>query len=404
MRYTLWIRTGLAIVALGVGGFAIRARLQGNARAATGREGAPTEERVVPVVAVTVEPRDMPIYLEGLGSVIASNTVTVKPQVDGRLDHIAFREGQEVHRGDVLAQIDPRPFVLQLHQAEAARARDEAQLRGHRQSLERFLTLSKDGLASQQQIDEAQATVDQSRATIQADQVQVEAAKLNLDYARITAPSDGVTGVRLVDPGNIVRGSDPTGIVVIAQVDPIAVLFTLPQDDLPQVSKQMAEGPITVEARGRDGEAILGSGQLALIDNQINQTTATIRLKATFANPDRKLWPNQFVKARLLLTTRKGARVVPASAVQRGPNGTFAYVIGPDQKAAVRPLQIEMTTGDQVLITSGIEPGDRVITEGQFQLRPGSRVALKPPSAPPLSSAAPAPPAASGGAPSGAGR
>ncbi len=226
--------------------------------------------------------------------------------------------GQE---GDLLAQIDPRPFLAKLHQAEAALARDRALLRGHKQALDRFLALQKDGLATQTQVDDAKAAADQDTATLQADQALIEAARLDVDYARITAPADGVTGVRLIDAGNVVRAGDTTGLVVIAEVDPIAVLFTLPQDDLPQIAAAMAEGKIHVEARSRDGEKKLAEGELALVDNQINAATATIRLKATFTNHDKALWPNQFVKARLLLTTRKGAKVVPASVVQRGPQG-----------------------------------------------------------------------------------
>jgi len=343
-----------------------------------GPEAASPDARVVPVIAVPVAQRDVPIYIEGLGTVVASNTVTVKSQVDGRLDRVVFKEGQEVKKGDLLAQIDPRSFELQLHQAEAALARDKAQLRGRQLSLDRNTNLRKEGLASQQQVDDDRASVDQLTATTQSDLVQIESARLLLSYARITSPIDGITGVRLIDPGNIVHPSDPSGIVVITQIDPIAVLFSLPQDDLPRVSKQMAEGPLTVEARGRDGEAVLARGEITLIDNQINQTTATIRLKATFANAAKALWPNQFVKARVLLMTRKAALVVPAAVVQRGPQGTFAYVVGPDQKAALRPVQVESIEGDVALIADGLKAGEQVVTDGQHQLRPGSRVAPKP--------------------------
>lgn len=391
-----WVRGAIALAALGIGGFAIRARLQGDARAAGpgAAASAAAGDRVVPVVAVTVEQRDVAITLEGLGSVAAFNTVTVKTQVDGRLVQVAFREGQEVHKGDLLAQIDPRPFQIQLHQAEAALARDRAQLSGVQTNLERVKGLRGDGLASQQQIDDLRASAAQWQGTLRADQAQIEAARLSLDYARITAPIDGVTGVRLVDAGNVVRASDATGIVVIAQVDPIAVLFTLPQDDLPRITKAMAEGTLHVDAMSRDGETKLGAGELALVDNQINQTTATIRLKAIFPNAGRALWPNQFVKARLYLTTRKGAKVVPAAVTQRGPQGTFAYVIGPDQKVSVRPIQIETTVGDQAIIAGGLEAGEQVVVEGQYQLRPGSRVTQKPSPGAPAKHAKGAPSAA----------
>lgn len=393
MRLKRWI-IGFVVLAM-VGGLVwyFRGRGAKDAHGPAGAEAMSPDARVVPVVAVTVAQRDIPIYLEGLGSVIASSTVTVKSQVDGRLDRVAFREGQEVKKGDLLAQIDSRPFDLQLHQAEAALARDQAQLRGKQVSLDRDTALRKDGLATQQQVDDDRAAVEQLTATTQADRVQIENAQLMRGYARITSPIDGVTGVRLIDAGNIVRQSDPTGLVVITQIDPIAVLFTLPQDDLPRVAKQMAEGPITVEARSRDGEVVLGAGQVALIDNQINQTTATIRLKALFPNPTRALWPNQFVKARVLLMTKKAAVVVPAAVVQRGPQGTFAYVIGPDQKVAVRPVQVESVEGDSAIIAQGLDVGEQVVADGQYQLRPGSRVAPKQPDAPrgkPAPSGAPA--------------
>lgn len=373
------IRAVIALVVIVGGGFAIRARFQGDARAATGRDAAAAgADRVIPVIAATVAQEDVPIYLDGLGTVTAFNTVTVKPQVEGRLDKVVFREGQEVKKGDLLAQIDPRPYLAKLHQAEAALARDRALLRGHKQALDRFLALQKEGLATQTQIDDAKAAADQDTATLQSDQALIEAARLDVDYARITAPADGVTGVRLIDAGNVVRAGDTTGLVVIAEVDPIAVLFTLPQDDLPQIAAAMAEIKIRVEARSRDGEKKLAEGELVLVDNQINATTATIRLKATFTNHDKALWPNQFVKARLLLTTRKGAKVVPASVVQRGPSGTFAYVIGEGDKVQVRPFAIETTEGDKVLVASGLEVGERVVVEGQSQLKPGSRVSVKP--------------------------
>ena len=373
------IRAVIALVVIVGGGFAVRARFQGEARAATGREAtAAGADRVIPVIAATVAQEDVPIYLDGLGTVTAFNTVTVKPQVEGRLDKVVFREGQEVKKGDLLAQIDPRPFRAKLHQAEAALARDRALLRGHKLALDRFLALQKDGLATQTQVDDARAAADQDTATLQSDQALIEGARLDVDYARITAPADGVTGVRLIDAGNVVRAGDTTGLVVIAEVDPIAVLFTLPQDDLPQIAAAMAEGKIRVEARSRDGEKKLAEGELALVDNQINAATATIRLKATFTNHDRALWPNQFVKARLLLTTRKGAKVVPASVVQRGPQGTFAYVIGEGDKVQVRPFAIETTEGDKVLVASGLEVGERVVVEGQSQLKPGARVSVMP--------------------------
>jgi multidrug efflux system membrane fusion protein len=339
---------------------------------------AQAQQRPVPVVTAQVQQRDLPIYLDGLGTVVAAKTITVRPQVDGRLESVAFREGQVVRRGEVLAQLDPRPFLVQLEQAKGALTRDAAQLRTARLALARNLELRREKLVAQQDVDNQEAAVGQSEGAVRIDQAQIENARLNLEYARITSPIDGVTGVRLVDPGNLVRGTDANGIVVLTQIDPVAVLFTLPQDYLPQVSQQMELGTLTVEAFSRDGNTKLGSGELLVIDNQINQNTATMRLKATFANPQRVLWPNQFVKARLLLTVRKGAIVVPTTAVQRGPEGTFAYVVGPDQTVQPRPVEVELTQGDVAAIARGLSPGEVVVADGAAALRPGAKVASRP--------------------------
>ncbi|MFT3775513.1 MAG: efflux RND transporter periplasmic adaptor subunit [Minicystis sp.] len=370
------LRAVVVLAVLGGGGWLANTRLR-EARAA-GKEGGGQADRVVPVVVTKVAQHDMPVYLDGLGNVVASATVTVRPQVDGRLDRVLFREGQEVKKGDVLAQIDPRPFQNQLHLAEAALARDRAQLAGAQRNLDRYSEMRKDGLSSQQQVDDQRATVAQLDATTRADAAQIESAKLNLDYARVTAPIDGVTGVRLVDAGNVVRSGDASGLVVITAIDPIAVIFTLPQDDLPRIGKQLAQGPVRVEALSRDGSTKLATGTIALVDNQINQATATIRLKATFENPTRALWPNQLVKVRVLLTTRAGALVVPSAVVQRGPQGTFAYVVGADEKAAVRPIQIEGGDGELTVVTSGLAAGDQVVVDGQYQLKPGAKVSTRP--------------------------
>jgi membrane fusion protein, multidrug efflux system len=334
-------------------------------------------ERAVSVLTVVVVARDVPIFLEGIGSVTALKTVMVKPQVDGRLDKTTFDEGQAVHKGDLLAQIDPRPYAIMRAQAQAALARDKAQARSNRLTLERFETVRKENLISQQQVDDQRALVEQLEATIQADQAQVAQANLQLDYARIRSPIDGVTGVRLVDPGNMIRASDPTGIVIVTQLDPIAVLFSLPQDDLPRVAAQMAKGPLRVDISSRDGGSPLATGRLALIDNQINQATASMRLKAVLDNPKRALWPNQFVKARLLVSIRNQALVVPAAAVQRGPQGTFVYVVGADQKVSARPVKVDVIEGETAVLSEGPRVGEEVVTEGQAQLRPGARVATK---------------------------
>jgi len=365
----LLIAAAIAIVCAGLWLWRRPARTAAQADAS---KAAPA--RVVPVITAMVEKRDVPIYLDGLGSVVAYNTVTVRSQVDGRLEKVLFREGQVVHRGEVLAQIDQRPFTIQLHQAQGALARDLAQLKGSKANLERYAGLSARKLIAQQQSDDQAALVGQTEGAVRVDEAAVETARLNLDYSRITAPIDGVTGVRQIDQGNLVRASDATGLVVLTQLDPIAVLFTLPEDLLPQISQQMQSGALPVEAYSRDGQTRLGVGKLILIDNQINQSTGTLRLKAIFANPGKVLWPNQFVKARLLLTTRRNALVVPATVVQRGPEGTFAYVLQPDQTVQPRQVEVELSQGDATLIAKGLEAGETVIADGQNQLRPGAKV------------------------------
>ena len=366
------------VAALLVAGIlALRARRPGGGAPAARAPDA--QARPVSVAAAPVARRDVPIFLDGLGNVTAFKTVTVKTQVDGRLDQVLFREGQIVRQGQVLAQIDPRPFQIQLHQAEGALARDEAQLKNAQLNVARDRQLVAQKLIAQQQLDADEALAGQLAGAVQIDKAAIETARLNLDYARITAPLDGVTGIRLVDPGNVVHASDANGIVVITQLDPIAVLFTLPQDQLTPVAEQLARGPLLVDAFSRDGSTLLGSGQLALIDNQINQATSTIRLKAIVPNPKRLLWPNQFVNVRLRLTTQAGALVMPATAVQRGPSGTFVYVIGSDSTVAQRPIDLGVTQGDVAIVVKGLQEGERVVVDGQNQLRPGSRVATREP-------------------------
>jgi multidrug efflux system membrane fusion protein len=338
--------------------------------------GAAGGDRPIPVLVSTAVTRDVPIYLEGLGTVTAFKTVNVRSQVDGRLDRVDFQEGQAVKRGQVIAEIDPRPFAILLHQGEAALARDKGQLDGAKRDLDRYEAVGGQHLLPQQQIDDQHALVEQYKGTVQNDQATIENAKLQLDYARIKSPLDGMTGVRLVDPGNIVHAADTGGIVVVAQIDPIAVLFTLPQDDLTDVARQQALAPLEVEARSRDGSQMLAKGQLLLVDNQISQGTATMRLKAVFPNPTHALWPNAFVKTRLRLMVRKGALVIPAAAVQRGPQGTFVYVVG-GEKADLRSVTVERIEGEDAIISQGLASDEKVVREGQSQLRPGARVALR---------------------------
>lgn len=379
MRRSRWVWVVAAACAIIAIAWFVRRRSEKPAAGAPGP--AQAQSRPVPVVAGSVARRDVPIYLEGLGNVIAYKTVSVKTQVDGVLDQVLFREGQAVRRGDVLAQIDPRPFQIQLKQGEGALARDRAQLVGAQRNLDRYNALAAEKLIPQQQADDQAALVGQLEGAVRIDEAAIATARLNLDYARIRSPIDGVTGIRTVDPGNVVHPGDQTGIVVVTQLDPIAVLFTLPQDQLTPVFEELARGPLPVEMFSRDGATQLGKGQLALIDNQINQATSTIRLKAVVPNPKRLLWPNQFVNARLHLTTRRGALVIPATAVQRGPNRTFVYVIGQDGTASPRPVELSGTQGELVMVTTGLQEGERIVVEGQNQLRPGSRVAPRDPHA-----------------------
>ncbi len=332
-------------------------------------------DRVVPVQLAPVASQDFPIWLEGLGTVTAFQQVTVRPQVDGRLDKVLFTEGQVVKQGEVIAQIDPRPFLVQLHTAQGALARDRAQLVIAKKNHERYQGLQAQKLVAQQQVDEYAGQVAQFEGAVKIDLAAVEQAQLQLDYAQVKAPLTGMTGVRLVDAGNLVKASDNTGLVVITAVDPAAVLFTIPQDRLPSVSAALAKGDVPVEVWNRDGTSLLSTGKLAVLDNQVNQTTATLRLKALVPNPERKLWPNAFVKARMLVETRAGALVIPAVAIQRGPQGAYVYVVGDDKTAQLRTIEVGTIVGDSATVTRGLQAGERVVVEGASQLRPGGKVA-----------------------------
>ena len=340
------------------------------------RGGGGGGDRIVPVQVAAAEKKALPIWLEGLGTVAAFQQVTVRAQVDGRLDKVLFEEGKPVKKGDVIAQIDPRPFLVQLHQAQGALARDRAQLDAAKKNLERYKGLQNDQLVAAGKVEEVQAQVGQFEGAVKIDQAAVEAAQLNLDYAQVKAPLDGITGVRQVDAGNLVKASDPNGLVVITQIDPASVMFTIPQDKLPAVGAAMGRGDVPVDIYNRDGSQKLATGKLAVLDNQINQSTATLRLKALVPNPTRSLWPNAFVKARMLVETREGALVVPAVAVQRGPQGTFVYIVGEDKTAQMKPVTVGLIADEVALIEKGLEGGEQVVIEGQGQLRPGGRVEI----------------------------
>jgi len=333
--------------------------------------------QAVSVAVASAEKRDMPYYLTGLGNVTAFNTVTVKSRVDGQLVQVAFKEGQDVRQGELLALIDPRPYEVALSQAQATLFRDQAQLQDARINLERFTGLFAAKIIPQQQLDTQRATVDQLEGAVRADQAQIDNAKLNLVYCRITSPITGRVGLRLVDIGNMVHATDQNGLLVITQLQPIAVIFTLPQDLLPPVQKAMAKTQLAVMAYGRDDQTQLAAGKLLTIDNQIDPTTGTVKLKAVFGNNERALWPNQFVNVKLLLETRKDNTVVPAAAIQRGPKGSFAYVVKPDKTVEMRPVKVSFTQGNLTSITSGVSPGEQVVTDGQDKLQSGSRVEIR---------------------------
>jgi multidrug efflux system membrane fusion protein len=328
----------------------------------------------VPVLAGVAQQQDVQLYLNGLGTVQAFNTVTVKARVDGQLDKIAFVEGQDVKAGDVLAQIDPRPFQAALAQSLATKASDEAKLVNAKLDQKRFSSLVQREFATRQSVDTQNALVAQLEAAIQGDQAMIDNARVQLGYTTITAPINGRTGVRLVDQGNIVHAGDAGGIVVITQLHPISVIFTLPQDTLDEVHGEMAKGQLKVITFKRDEKTVIEEGTLALVDNQIDQATGTIRLKATFANPRNALWPGEFVSARLMLGVRRGVVTVPAPVVQRGPNGTYAYIIKPDETAEMRPIKVHQIRDGIAVIDEGLAAGERVVVDGQYKLRPGVRV------------------------------
>jgi multidrug efflux system membrane fusion protein len=328
----------------------------------------------IPVVAGVAVTADVPVYLQGLGTVQAFNAVTVKSRVDGQIIQAFFTEGQEVQPGDRLFQIDPRQFQTALELAEAAKQKDEAQLASAQADLARYGRLVNNGYQTAQAFDAQKALVGQLLASIKADQAQIDTATLNLGYADIRAPIGGRTGARLVDPGNLIHASDNTALVTITQVRPIFVDFTLPQDQLEDIKRYQQESPLSVQALDSAGKEVLGEGALTLIDNQIDQTTGTIHLKATFDNVEEKLWPGQFVDARLVLTIAKGAVTVPATAVQQGADGYYAYVLKPDLTVERRVVDVTRFQGNEAILAKGIAAGEKIITDGQYRLSPGARV------------------------------
>jgi membrane fusion protein, multidrug efflux system len=329
----------------------------------------------VPVVVAAAHRGDLPVYFNGLGTVTAFNTVTIHSRVDGQLINVAFKEGQYVHEGDLLVQIDPRPFQVQLEQAQGQLAKDQAQRKDAQVNFERYKLLFNEGVIPQQQLDTQAALVGQFDGAITSDQSQIDNAKLQLTYSRITAPISGRIGLRLVDPGNIVHATDANGLLVITQLQPIAVLFSLPQDQLPQVIAKLRAGvQLNVEAYDRDDTSKIATGKLLTIDNQIDATTGTYKLKSVFNNSDNALFPNQFVNVHLLVDTMHNLTIVPASAIQRGPQGTYVYAVGSDNTVKIRVVAIALTTVNSVGLSGGVNDGDVVVIDGQDKLQDGSKV------------------------------
>jgi multidrug efflux system membrane fusion protein len=405
-RWWLWIVI-LAIVAIGIWYYRGHSTSEAGATAAPGaagkgKGGAGAAGMTVPVVVATAQKGDLPVYLIGLGSVTAFNTVTVRSRVDGQIVKVNFTEGQFVHAGDALIEIDPRPYQVMLEQAEGQLAKDQAQLHDVQVDFERYTLLFNEGVIPKQQVDTQQAQVGQFQGAIKADQATIDNAKLQLVYARITAPISGRVGLRLVDQGNIVHAADTTGLLVITQLQPISVIFTLPQDQLQQVLvKLRGGGKLPVEAYDRDDITKIADGKLATIDNQIDPTTGTYKLKSIFSNENNVLFPNQFVNIHMLVDTKRNLVIVPAAAIQRGPQGTYVYVVSGGAIVNIRTVTIAQTTGNNIGISSGINPSEVVVIDGQDKLQDGSKVVTSTSPTGGAGRAASAQPAAQTGAPSG---
>ena len=376
-RAWLWV---LVLAAIGLGAWYYRStRTASQAQdpataAAKGRAG--QGSFIVPVVVAPAQRGDLPVYFNGLGTVTAFNTVTVRSRVDGQLVNVAFKEGQFVHEGDLLAEIDPRPFQVQLEQAQGQLAKDQAQHKDAEVNFERFKLLLKEGVIPQAQLDTQAALVGQVDGAIRSDQGPIDNAKLQLAYCRITAPISGRIGLRLVDAGNIVHASDTTGLLVITQLQPISVIFSLPQDQLPQVNAKLRAGAqLPVEAYDRDDTAWIATGKLATIDNQINLTTGTYKLKSIFSNEGNILFPNQFVNVHLLVDTKRNLTIIPTAAIQRGPQGTYVYAVANGNTAKIHVVTIAQVTGNNVGLSAGLDPGEFVVVDGQDKLQDGSKVA-----------------------------
>jgi multidrug efflux system membrane fusion protein len=376
MRRKIVIPAAVLIAVLAVGGvLAITHKFPFEQSASA--DAAPPPPPVT-VVAGAVAQHDVPIYLTGVGTVIAYNTVVVRSQIQGQIVSINFTEGQTVKTGDLLAQIDPRPYQAQIDQTTATRDRDKAQLANAQANLSRYTDLGNKGWATPQLVETQKAQVAQLQSAIKADEALIEAAKVQLSYTRLTSPIDGVVGIRQVDIGNIISPANANGLVVVTQIEPISLIFTLPETNLPQIQQQQekTKAPLTVLAYSQDGTIELDHGTLGLVDNQIIQTTGSIRLKAEFPNKTHRLWPGELVNARLLVDTRHDGLTVAASAVQQGPNGAYAYVINPDNTVQSRPVKVMQISGGQALIDSGLKANEKVVVDGQYKLQTGTLVTV----------------------------
>jgi membrane fusion protein, multidrug efflux system len=328
----------------------------------------------IPVDVATVARADVPVYLEGLGTVQAFYTVTITARVDGQIEKVAFKEGQDVKKGDLLVQIDPRPYQAALGVAIATRDKDRAQLANAHRDMERYSELAPEDLASKQTVDTQKALIAQLTAQLKGDEAAIDNARTQLDYTTIRAPIDGRLGIRQVDPGNIVHATDTTGMVVVTQLEPISIIFTLPEEAFGQLSAALARGAVTATALSRDDKEELDHGTVELIDNQIDQTTGTIRIKVILPNKQRRLWPGQFVNVRVMTQMRRQALTIPATALERGPDGPFTYVVQPDSTIKVALLTAGEQSGDVVVVEQGLQAGDRVVASNQYRLQPGSLI------------------------------
>src|SRR6476660_6404994 len=374
MKKKVVIPTALLIAAVVGGGLLYFTHIRPLEKVAA----APAPPPPAPIVATTVAQHDVPIYLTGVGTVIAYNTDVVRAQIQGQIISINFTEGQTVHAGDLLAQIDPRPYQALIDQYSGNLERDQAQLKNAQANLTRYTTLGDKGWATPQLVETQQAQVGQLVAAVKADQALIDSAKVELSYTRLTSPIDGVVGIRQIDVGNIISPSTANGLVVVTQLDPISMIFTLPETALPQIQQQQqaTKKPLAVLPYNQDDTALLDQGVLGLVNNEVLQTTGSIQLKANFANTSRKLWPGQLVNARLLVDTRHNGLTVPAAVVQQGPNGPYAYVINPDNTVAIRQLKVAQISAGKALIDSGLQANEQVVVDGQYKLQPGAHVTM----------------------------